>query len=483
MTEHVDVLIIGAGLSGIGSAARLRKELPEKSIAILEARDAIGGTWDRFRYPGVRSDSDMFTLGYDFEPWPSPLGIADGPAIRTYVEDTARKYGVDHLVRFRHKAVAASWSSRDARWTVTVEHDGGTSEITCSLLWGNTGYYDHAAGYTPDFPGMEEYAGTLIHPQDWPEDFDYTGKRVVVIGSGATAVTLVPAMADRVEHITMLQRSPSYLMALPRKSPFAGPLQRILPGKKAHTAAKWAHWAVFQLTFTLCKKQPRLMRRIIRRDAIRHLPEGYDVDTHLNPTYDPWDQRMCLVPDGDFFKAIRDGKASIVTDRIARFTPKGLLLESGAELEADVIVTATGFTMLMGGGASFEVDGEPVRFADAVLYKGQMLSGVPNAVITIGYTNASWTLKANLTGEYVVRLLKHMDATGAQIAMPLAPAPGTAVKMNLLSSGYFDRAADILPKMGSEAPWALYMNYPKDVKLLRKGPIADAGIRFSRASA
>jgi cation diffusion facilitator CzcD-associated flavoprotein CzcO len=456
--------------------------MPEKSLAVLEARDGIGGTWDHFRYPGIRSDSDMFTLGYDFEPWPSPLAIADGPSIREYVRNTADKYGVTPLVRFGHKVISASWSSRTARWTITYAHAGQTGELTCSMLWGNTGYFDHEKGYTPDFAGMSDFRGTIIHPQEWPEDFDYSGKRVVVIGSGATAVTLVPAMADKVEHITMLQRSPSYLMAVPWKSPFAGPLQKLLPTAAAHKAATWAHWAQFQMLYTLSQRRPAFIRRQIRKDAVRRLPEGYDVDRHFNPAYDPWDQRMCFIPGGDFFKAVSAGKASVVTDRIDRFTETGIRLESGEELRADVIVTATGFTMLMGGGIEIEVDGEPFRIHDAVLYKGLMLSGMPNFVMSIGYTNASFTLKVNLTGDYMVRLLKHMDETGMQIVTPLAPPDGEVGPLALLSAGYFDRAADILPMSGAKDPWALYMFYPKDRGVLRRRPIADEGVRFARAT-
>ena len=483
MTEHVDVLIVGAGLSGIGSASRLRKELPEKSIAILEAREAIGGTWVLFRYPGVRSDTDMFALGYDFEPWGSNLAIAEGADILAYVRDTARKYGVDELVRFQHRAVAASWSSAEARWTVTVEHPGGTSQITCSLLWTNTGYYRHAEGYTPDFAGMDSFEGTIIHPQAWPEEFDYTGKRVVVIGSGATAITLIPAMADQVEHITMLQRSPTYVITMPRMSWASGPLHLLLPKERADLATKWYHWGLVQFSYTASKRWPNVVRRALRLAAKLQLPRGYDVDTHFNPRYKPWDQRLCLVPDGDFFRVIRRGQASIVTDTIERFTPTGIALESGERLEADVIITATGFSLEWAGGMTFEVDGEPIRIADTVTYKGLMLSGIPNYVLSGGYTNASFTLKVNLTGDYVVRLLRHLDETGDQIVMPLAPPEDAVVPWMDLSSGYIQRSVDEIFKAGAIEPWAIYQNYPKDVRLLRKGPLVDDGLRFSRATA
>jgi cation diffusion facilitator CzcD-associated flavoprotein CzcO len=366
---------------------------------------------------------------------------------------------------------------------VTVEHGGETSELTCSLPWGSTGYFDYAKGFTPEFAGIEDFEGTVIHPQEWPEDFDYAGKRVVVIGSGATAVTLIPAMADDVEHITMLQRSPSYLMEVPRESPFAGPLQRVLPRKQAHSAARWMHWGEFHLFIAACQRWPNVVRRWIRREAIKRLPEGYDVDTHFNPRYNPWDQRMCYVPHGDFFQAIRSGKASVVTDRIDRFTRNGIGLESGDELAADVIVTATGFSMQLAGGMSIEVDGKSVDLADTVLYKGSMLSGIPNFLMNIGYTNASWTLKVNLTGDYAIRLLRHMDESGHQIVTPLAPANGAVVPMSVLQSGYFDRATGLLPKMGADAPWVMHMNYPKDIRLLRRRPIVDEGVRFSKATA
>ena len=477
------MLIIGAGLSGVGTACHLQEHCPGKSYAILEARDAIGGTWDLFRYPGIRSDSDMFTLGYNFRPWPDGKAIADGPAIRSYVRATARDHGVDEQVRFHHKVVRAEWSTADARWTVTAERAdaGETVELTCGFLFGATGYYRYDEGYLPHFEGRERFRGEIVHPQHWPEGLDYTGKRVVVIGSGATAVTLVPAMAERAEHVTMLQRSPSYVVTLPGTDPIADVLTRKLSPKLAYPVIRWKNVLLTMASFNLSRRYPRFMRKVIRRGVQRRLPEGYDVDTHFNPRYNPWEQRMCLVPDSDLFEALSSGDASIVTDGIETFTETGLKLTSGAELEADVIVTATGLNLLLLGGMDLAVDGEEIEVADKVAYKGMMLCGVPNMAIALGYTNASWTLKCDLVAEYVCRLLNHMGAKGYAIATPKAPDPSLPIEPFIdFNSGYVLRSIADLPKQGATAPWRLHQNYFRDIRMLRRGPVDDA-MEFARA--
>ncbi|MEV0155234.1 NAD(P)/FAD-dependent oxidoreductase [Micromonospora sp. NPDC050686] len=483
-TDHVDVLIVGAGLSGIGAAVHLTRDCPDRSYAVLEARGAIGGTWDLFRYPGVRSDSDMYTLGYSFKPWTDPKAIADGDAIRGYVRQTAREYGVDRHIRFHHRAVRAEWDSATARWTVYAHRDDTAEDVvlTCSFLFTNSGYYRYDAGYTPEFPGVERYAGRLVHPQHWPEDLDHTGKRVVVIGSGATAVTLVPAMAERAAHVTMLQRSPTYVIALPSRDGLAEALRRRLPAKAAYAVVRWKNVLLGVANFQLSRRAPTLVKRFLRRAASGRLPAGYDVDRHFSPRYDPWDQRLCVVPDGDLFDALSAGRAAVVTDTIDTFSEHGIRLASGAELPADIVVTATGLNLLALGGMSLAVDGREVDLARTVAYKGMMLSGVPNFAMTIGYTNASWTLKADLVATYVCRLLRHLDATGQQIVTPLAPDTDDLEPIIDLKSGYVLRAVDQLPKQGPAAPWRLHQNYPRDVLLMRHGRLADAGVRFARAT-
>ncbi|MBP1783545.1 cation diffusion facilitator CzcD-associated flavoprotein CzcO [Micromonospora sp. HB375] len=480
--DHVDVLIVGAGLSGIGAAVHLGRECPGKTYAVLEARGAIGGTWDLFRYPGIRSDSDMYTLGYSFKPWTDPKAIADGDSIRAYVRQTAREYDVERHIRFHHRAVRAEWDSATARWTVHARRDdtGEDVTITCGFLFTNSGYYRYDSGYTPRFPGVERYAGTLVHPQHWPDDLDYTGKRVVVIGSGATAVTLVPAMAERAAHVTMLQRSPTYVIALPSRDPFADAARRWLPAKAAYTVARWKNVALGVANFQLSRRAPGVVKRFLRRAAKGRLPAGYDVERHFSPRYDPWDQRLCVVPDGDLFTVLREGRASVVTDTIDTFTEHGLRLASGEELPADIVVTATGLNLLALGGMTLAVDGADVDLASTVAYKGMMLSGVPNFAMTIGYTNASWTLKADLVATYVCRLLRHLDETAQQIVTPLAPDTDDLAPIIDLQSGYVLRAVDQLPKQGPRAPWRLHQNYPRDVRLMRRGPLTD-GVRFARA--
>ncbi|WP_040805516.1 flavin-containing monooxygenase [Nocardia concava] len=480
MTEHVNVLIVGAGLSGIGAAHHLQDAFPSRSYAIFEARDAMGGTWDLFRYPGVRSDSDMHTLGYRFRPWVAAEAIADGPAILDYIHATAADAGIDKRIRYGHKVTGASWSSDEARWTVGFEHDGQPSTITCDFLYLCSGYYRYDEGYIPEFAGIDDFRGQVVHPQHWPAELDYAGKRVVVIGSGATAVTLVPAMARTAGHVTMLQRSPSYILSVPTVDGIATKLREKLGDRRAYTITRWKNVAVSTLIYQLSQRRPTMMRKFFRNLAIKQLPEGYDVDTHFKPTYNPWDQRLCLVPDGDLFRSIRDGRASVVTDRIDRFTADGLELESGAELPADIVVTATGLDLLALGGIALTVDGKEIEPPDTIAYKGMMLSGVPNFAFTIGYTNASWTLKADLVAEFVCRLLRHMDVRGYAQATPWPDPTVTTAPLLDFQAGYVLRAIDRFPKAGSRAPWRLGMNYAQDVITLRHGKIEDGTIRFGR---
>jgi monooxygenase len=481
-TEHVGVLIVGAGLSGIGAAHHLQANLPGKSYAILEARDAIGGTWDLFRYPGVRSDSDMFTLGYSFRPWTEAKAIADGPSILDYVRDTAREGGIERHIRFGHKVVHAAWSTPDSRWTVTAEHAGETVTLTCDFLFACTGYYRYDEGYTPAFPGLEDFGGTVVHPQHWPEDLDFAGRRVVVIGSGATAVTLVPALAEAgAGHVTMLQRSPTYILALPGEDPIANAIRRVLPTKRAYSVVRWLNVIRQGIFFQLSRRAPGLIKRLIAKTVQRQLPDGVPLDPHFTPTYDPWDQRVCLVPDGDLFAALRKGTASVATDRIRTFTETGIELESGATLDADIVVTATGLNLLALGGMAFTVDDRAIELPKTVGYKGMMFTGLPNLAIALGYTNASWTLKCDLTCEYVCRVLAHMDANGYRKVMPRELDPSTPTQPFIdLKSGYVARAIDQFPRQGMKAPWRLYQNYARDIMMLRRGSLEDDGIEFSR---
>jgi monooxygenase len=483
--EHVDVLVIGAGLSGIGAACHLQAECPDKSYAVLESRGAIGGTWDLFRYPGIRSDSDMFTLGYAFKPWTGAKAIADGDSIREYIRETAREHGVEEKIRFHHQVLSADWSSADARWTVTARRTdtGETVELTCSWLSVCSGYYRYDEGFRPEFPGEQRFAGELIHPQHWPEDFDATGKRIVVIGSGATAVTLVPNLATDAAHVTMLQRTPSYIMSLPGRDPLADLLRSRLPAKVAYPIVRWKNVLTTTAMFQASRRWPNGVRKLIRRLTEKQLPAGFDVDRHFTPPYDPWDQRLCLVPDGDLFRALREGTASIETDRIATFTETGIELESGEHLDADVVVSATGLNLLAMGGMSLTLDGERVDVPETVSYKGMMLSGVPNFSMVIGYTNASWTLKADLVNRYVCRLLQHMDRRGLAVATPLAPPEGADLPFLDLAAGYVQRSLAQLPKQGQRTPWRLHQNYIRDVQLMRRGPLEDEGITFSAAPA
>jgi monooxygenase len=483
-TEHADVLIVGAGLSGVGAACHLRRGLPGKTFAILEAREDLGGTWDLFRYPGIRSDSDMFTLGYSFRPWTESEAIADGPSILRYIRDTAREHGIDREIRYGHRVTRAELSTADARWTVTAER-GDTGEavtITCDFLFACTGYYQYEEGYRPEFEGTDRFRGRLVHPQHWPEDLDYDGKRVVVIGSGATAVTLVPSMAERAAHVTMLQRSPSYVVSLPGSDGWAVALRRRLGERAAYAIVRWKNVLRQMVAYNVARRAPRFARKLVRGMTQKQLPEGYDVDTHFNPRYEPWDQRLCLVPDGDLFETIARGDASIVTDRVKTFTEEGIELESGEKLEADVIVTATGFNLLLLGGMDVVVDGEAIDFSERVAYKGLMLSGVPNLAMALGYTNASWTLKCDLVAQYVCRLLAHMDRNGYAIATPQPPDPSLPTDPIIdLRSGYVMRSIDQLPKQAQTLPWRLHQNYFRDIRLLKRGPVDDQ-MTFTRGA-
>ncbi|MDP9384699.1 MAG: NAD(P)/FAD-dependent oxidoreductase [Actinomycetota bacterium] len=484
--EHVDVLIVGAGLSGIGAAWHLQDKHPGRSYAILEAREASGGTWDLFRYPGIRSDSDLSTFAYSFKPWTSEQAIADGPEILRYLRETAHEAGIDRRVRYGHRVVGAAWSSEEARWTVEAERTdtGETVRLTASWLFCASGYYRYDEGYAPRFAGVEDFAGQVVHPQHWPEDLDVAGKRIVVIGSGATAVTLVPALTRLGARVTMLQRSPSYVLPLPSRDPIANGLRRWLGEERGHALTRRKNIWRQRTIYALCQRHPRLARRTIRRVTACFLPHHVDVDTHFNPAYDPWDQRLCADADGGLFRALHEGTAEIVTDGLDTFTERGLCLASGRELDADVIVTATGLNLLVFGGIELEVDGEPVSIPDALAYKGFMLSGVPNFAYAIGYTNSSWTLKIDLVCEHLCRLLSHMDARGLARVMPVAGEDAAETRPLLdFSAGYVQRSLHLLPKQGTLAPWQVVMDYAVDVEALRRAPVDDPALRFSARGA
>ena len=478
---HVDVLIVGAGLSGIGFAWHLQKHCPQKSYAIVEARDALGGTWDLFRYPGIRSDSDMHTLGFSFRPWRGEKAIADGPSILSYLHETAAESGIDKKIRYDHRVVRAAWSSDDAQWTVDIQtSDGRTQQWTCSYLQMCSGYYDYDGGYMPGWAGMERFKGQTVHPQAWPEDLDYSGKRVVVIGSGATAVTLVPAMTDKAAHVTMLQRSPTFIVARPAIDQLANWLHTKLPAGVAHSLARWKNILRQQYYYGVMRKNPERAKQFLVGMAKTAVGPTVDVK-HLTPRYFPWDQRLCLVPDGDLFTVLREGKADIVTDEIETFTETGLKLKSGGELAADIVITATGLRLKPAGGLKVTVDGRAVEFGQTMNYKGVMFSDVPNLGSTFGYTNASWTLKADLTAEYLCRLLNYMDRNGYVSATPHNADPEVVADATPpLASGYFQRGQGIMPKQGSKAPWKLYQNYARDLMSLRFGRVDDGSVVFAR---
>ncbi len=478
--EHFDVVIVGAGLSGIGAGYHLKTRLPKKTYAILEGRGAIGGTWDLFRYPGIRSDSDMYTLGYNFKPWPGAKAIADGPSIRDYVQATAKENGIDRHIRFHHSVKSVSWSSKDARWTVKAEHEGKVVEFTCSFVMMCSGYYNYSQGYTPGYPGRETFRGKVIHPQFWPEDLDHTGKQVVVIGSGATAVTIVPEMAKTAAHVTMLQRSPTYVVSRPSTDKIATRLRKLFPSKLAYGLTRWKNVSMQMLFYNTARKKPQKTRETITRLAQKELGPDYPVSVHFNPKYNPWDQRMCLIPDSDLFNEIKAGHASVVTDTIDTFTENGIKLSSGQELKADIIVSATGLDLQFLGGAEVKVDGEKVELSKRLTYKGMMYEGVPNMVSIFGYTNASWTLKCDLTCEYTCRIMKRMDQTGTKAVTPRNLAPDTELQPWLdFSSGYVQRTVDRFPKQGDRKPWRLNQNYASDLLMLRYGKLTDPELVFS----
>lgn len=480
--EDVDVVVVGAGISGIAAGYHLQTQCPERRYVILEARDVLGGTWDLFRYPGIRSDSDMYTLGYSFRPWTNPRAIADGASILAYLRDTARAHGIDRHIRFGHRVRRAAWSSADARWTVEVERGPRQDLVrfTCGFLFLCTGYYDYAQGYAPGFPGVERFAGRIVHPQQWRDDVEYAGKRVVVIGSGATAVTLVPAMARTAAHVTMLQRSPTYIVSMPAEDRIARWLARRLPARVASVLTRWKNVLLGMWFYRFCRRHPARARALIARWLRQDLGPDYPLSPDFDPRYNPWEQRLCLVPDGDLFAAIREGRVSVVTDEIETFTARGIRLRSGRELEAELVVTATGLNLLPLGGAELVVDGVRVDLASTYTYKGMMLSDVPNLAVAVGYTNASWTLKAELVCRYVCRLLEHMARTGMRQCTPRLGGGDVGEAPFLdLTSGYVQRAIHRFPKQGTRVPWRLHQNYVLDLLLLRFGRIDDGVMEFS----
>jgi monooxygenase len=478
--EHIDVLVVGAGLSGVGAGYHLSTNCPDKSYAIFEGRDAIGGTWDLFRYPGIRSDSDMYTLGYSFRPWRNAKAIADGPSILEYIEETAAEHGIDRKIRFNHRVRKASWSYDEGRWTVVSETPHGTSVVTCNFIYLCTGYYDYNNGYTPEWEGVDRFRGTIVHPQKWPQDLDYTGKRVVVIGSGATAVTLVPAMTDRAAHVTMLQRSPTYITALPSQDRIANWLREHLPARAAYKITRWKNIGVSLGFYALARTQPGLFRDMLLKAARKKLGPDFDM-AHLTPSYEPWDQRLCLIPDSDLFNALRAGKASIVTDHITSFTEKGIQLQSGKHLEGDIIITATGLNLKLMDGLALYVDGQKIEMAATMTYKGMMYSDIPNIASALGYTNASWTLKCDLTAEFVCRLINHMDEKGFDWCVPRRNDPTIKAEPALsFSSSYVQRALPSLPKQGSRKPWKLNQNYALDMLSLKYSRLEDGALEFDR---
>ena len=487
--EHFDVVIIGAGLSGIGAACHLQRECPGKRYLILESRKAMGGTWDLFRYPGIRSDSDMHTLGYNFKPWKDGKAIADGPSILSYIHETAAENHIDEHIRYHHRVTDLDWSSADARWTVTAER-GDTGErvsITANFVLSCAGYYSYDRAHTPDFPGMESFQGTVIHPQFWPEDLDYSDKQVVIIGSGATAMTLVPAMADTAAHVTMLQRSPTYVVSRPYRDRIANFLRMILPDTWAYAITRWKNVSMQQWVYYRTRVKPEKIRKLLLDRVRKELGPDYDIDTHFNPSYNPWDQRLCLIPDSDLFESLRTGAASVVTDQIDRIQEDGILLKSGKLLPADILVTATGLELVVLGECRVSVDGKPVDFAETWSYKGIMNSDVPNLVSTFGYINASWTLRADITAEYTCRLINHMDSIGADTVVPRLKAEEAAMPardwIEDFSSGYMRRAMKLMPRQGDREPWINPQNYKRDRKMFRESALEDGTLEFSKREA
>jgi cation diffusion facilitator CzcD-associated flavoprotein CzcO len=481
MSTETDVLIVGAGLSGIGAGYYLQRDCPGKSYVILENRDAIGGTWDLFRYPGIRSDSDMFTLGYAFKPWREQKAIADGSSIKKYVNETADENGIRPHIRFKHKVKRASWSSEDARWTVEAEHDGKVERFVCKFLLSAAGYYNYDQGYAPEFKGAANFKGQIIHPQHWPENLDYAGKHVIVIGSGATAVTLVPSMTDKAAHVTMLQRSPTYMISMPAEDAQANWLRKRLPTSWAYNLTRLRKVLFQQFFFRLARSRPAKTKERLLGLIREQLGPDYDMEKHFTPRYNPWEQRLCLVPDNDMFAAIKDGKASIETDTIDSFTEKGIKLASGKELEADIIITATGLNLQMFGGAELAIDGRKVNTGELYAYKGAMYSDVPNFASVFGYTNASWTLRADLICQYVCRLVNYLSDYKLDQVTPRLRGDHADKPFVDFSSGYFQRAKDILPKQTTAAPWKQNQSYAHDLMDLRFGALEDGVLEFKRA--
>ncbi len=477
--EHFDVLIVGAGISGIGAAYHLQTECPKRSYAILEGRAALGGTWDLFRYPGIRSDSDMYTLGFSFKPWKEQRAIADGKAILSYLNETVDEFGIRKNIRFSQHVRTASWSSETSRWTLSVQTGETITEYTCNFLFTCGGYYDYKEGYTPAFPGASAYKGTMVHPQQWPADLDYSGKRVLVIGSGATAVTLVPSLAKKAAHVTMLQRSPTYMMSRPSVDGIAEKIRRYLPEKAAYSAIRWKNVGVTMLFYNQSKSRPAAIAKFLINSVRKQLRPGYDVEKHFTPKYAPWDERVCLVPDGDLFDAINEGRASIATDHIETFTETGIRLKSGESIDADIIVTATGLKLRLMGGIALRVDGREIDISESMMYKAMMFSDVPNLALWFGYTNASWTLKCDLTSEYMCRLLNHMDTHGYSQCVPQHDPSVQERSFLPLTSGYIKRGRDGLPKQGDRAPWKLKQNYAFDIANIRYSDVDDGVMKFS----
>lgn len=487
LIEELDVLIVGAGISGISAAWHIENRCRNKTYAVLEAREALGGTWDLHRFPGVRSDVDMFTFGFRFRPWPDASTVSPADSILEYLQDTVAESGIDRHIRYNTKVTGCNWSSEERNWTVQT-HDtatGNAKVYRCQFIVVCTGYYDYGKGHIPDFSGLEDFQGTFVHPQHWPQDLDYRGKKVVVVGSGATAVTVVPAMAHGgAGRVTMLQRSPSYVLAIPRTDPSTAVLQKLLPMRFGHPVIRWKNFAYQYAQFELSRRAPKLVRALLRRSVALQLPKGYPVDVHFRPRYDPWDERLCFDSGGDLFRAIRQGKAEVITDEIDTFLPEGIKLRSGAEVEADIVVSATGFNLMLFGGMEGTLDGNPLKPSDSTVYKGSMLSGVPNLAFTIGYTNAPWTLKADLVSEFVCRLLNHMDANGYDVATPILGGGGSdSSLMGDFTPGYVRRSLGILPKQGKKRPWRLSMNYILDLLDMRHSDIAERSLQFTKSPA
>jgi len=488
-SEHVDVVVVGAGLSGIGAGYHLQTMSPDRSYVILEGRDGLGGTWDLFKYPGIRSDSDMHTLGFSFKPWTEAKSIADGPSILQYLKQTVAQFGIDKNIRYGQLVTKAEWSTDDAQWTVTSTNKatGASNTITCSFLFMCSGYYSYKKGHTPEFAGRERFKGTVVHPQDWPTDLDYAGKRVVVIGSGATAVTIVPSMADKAAHVTMLQRSPTYMVSRPDHDVMANRMRKVLPPKMAYNLTRFKNTWRQQLVYNKTRTDPDKVKQLLLGGIKMELGADYDIAKHFTPAYNPWDQRLCLVPNGDFFKSMREGKASVVTDHITSFTETGIQLASGEHLDADIIITATGLELVTLGEMDFFVDGSQVDFAKTWTYKGFAYSDIPNLASTFGYINASWTLRSDLTAEYVCRLLNHMRKKGVTQCTPRLREQDHNMKerpwIDGFSSGYMQRMMHRMPRQGDHEPWINPQNYRRDKKMFKQSPIDDGVMQFSKQSA